>query len=282
MKKIAILLLASACFAAEGQVQIPAASPSGSVFTVVGLTDINVTYSRPRMRGRKIFGSDEMSLVPFGRMWRTGANKGTLIKFSDDVKVEGIDVPGGEYLIFSWPGTTEWTIALYGDTSLGGDVQNYDKTKEVANFNVKPGKLTERVETLTINIGDIADDSKSAKVEIAWENTSVKFTVGVEYEAKVMESIEASTRVNPGNYFQAALYYLENGKDLKQALEWITKAEEGIPDAYWLQYQKARIQQALGDKAGARATANASLENAKEADNRDYQKMNETLISSLK
>ena len=147
---------------------------------------------------------------------------------------------------------------------------------------MKPGKLTERVETLTINIGDIADDSKSAKVEIAWENTSVKFTVGVEYEAKVMESIEASTRVNPGDYFQAALYYLENGKDLKQALEWITKAEEGIPDAYWLQYQKARIQQALGDKAGALATANASLENAKKADNRDYQKMNETLISSLK
>lgn len=282
MKRIAILLLTAVSVIAEAQVTTPAASPAGSVSTVVGLTDINIEYSRPRMRGRKIFGADASALVPYGRMWRTGANNGTVISFSDDVKIQGIDVPRGEYLIFSWPGATEWTIALYKDTSLGGDLQNYDKSKEAANFKVKPAKLTEKVETLTINIADISDDSKSANVEIAWENTSVKFSVGVDYEQKVMESIEASTRVNPGNYFQAAVYYLESGKDLKQALEWINKAEEGIPDAYWLQYQKARIQKALGDKAGALTSANASLENARKADNLDYQKMNQTLISELK
>lgn len=282
MKRIAILLLTAVSVIAEAQVTTPAASPAGSVSTVVGLTDINIEYSRPRMRGRKIFGADASALVPYGRMWRTGANNGTVISFSDDVKIQGIDVPSGEYLIFSWPGATEWTIALYKDTSLGGDLQNYDKSKEAANFKVKPAKLTEKVETLTINIADISDDSKSANVEIAWENTSVKFSVGVDYEQKVMESIRASTRVNPGNYFQAAVYYLESGKDLKQALEWINKAEEGIPDAYWLQYQKARIQKALGDKAGALTSANASLENARKADNLDYQKMNQTLISELK
>lgn len=282
MKRIAILLLTAVNVIAEAQVRTPAASPAASVATVVGLTDVKVQYARPQMRGRKIFGADATALVPYGRMWRTGANNGTIISFSDEVKVEGISIPAGEYLIFSWPGATEWTISLYNDTSLGGNTQAYDKTKEAANFKVKPAKLTESVETLTINIADISDDSKAANVEIAWENTSVKFSVAVEYEQKVMESIQSSTRVNPGNYFQAAVYYLENGKDLKQALEWITKAEEGIPDAYWLQYQKARIQKALGDKAGALTTATASLENATKADNLDYQKMNQALISELR
>lgn len=282
MKRIAILLLTVVSVVSEAQVQTPAASPAGTVSTVVGLTDVKVEYSRPRMRGRKIFGADQSFLVPYGRLWRTGANEGTVISFSDDVKVEGISVPKGEYLIFTWPGATEWTVSLYKDVALGGNVQNYDKSNEAANFKVKPAKLAEKVETLTINIGDISDDSRQAKVEIAWENTSVKFSVEVDYEAKVMESIQANTRVNPGNYFQAAVYYLENGKDLKQAMEWITKAEEGIPNAFWLQYQKARIQKALGDKAGALATANTSLKNAREADNLDYQKMNEELISSLK
>lgn len=282
MKRIAILLLAVTTVVAEAQVQTPAASPAGSVTTVVGLTDVRIDYSRPRMRGRKIFGATQSVLVPYGRLWRTGANEGTMITFSDDVKVEGIAVPKGKYQILSWPGESEWTIALYKDTSLGGNLQAYDKSKEAASFKVKPAKLTEKVETLTLNIGDISDDSKTAKVEIAWENTSVKFSIGVEYEDKVMQSIQASTQVNPGNYFQAAVYYLENGKDLKQAMEWITLAEERMPNAYWLQYQKARIQKALGDKAGALATANASLKNAKEADNLDYQKMNQELISSLK
>jgi tetratricopeptide (TPR) repeat protein len=147
---------------------------------------------------------------------------------------------------------------------------------------VKPEKLTEKVETFTINIGDISDDSKSAKVQIAWENTSVKFTVGVDYDAKVMKSIEQFTNVNPNNYFQAAVYYLENGKDLNKALEWITKAADSNKDAFWIHYQKARIQKALGDKKGALASSQASMEAAKKASNRDYQMMNEELQKSLK
>lgn len=282
MKRIATLLLAAATFSAQAQVQIPAASPAGSVSTTVGLTDIKIDYARPQMRGRKIFGPDQSALVPYGRMWRTGANNGTVISFSDDVKVEGVSIPRGEYLIFTWPGANEWTVSLYKDVSLGGNLQAYDKSKEAANFKVTPMKLAEKVQTLTINIGDISDDATMAKVEIAWENTSVKFSVTVEYDEKVMESIQAHTRVNPGNYFQAAVYYLENGKDLNQALEWITLAEKDIPDAYWLQYQKARIQQALGDKTGALASASASLENAKKADDLSYQKMNQALIAALK
>lgn len=267
---------------AEAQVQTPSASPAGSVSTTVGLTDIKIDYSRPRAKGRKIFGTDAAALVPYGKIWRTGANNGTTISFSDDVKVEGIAVPKGEYLVLTWPGATEWTIALYKDVALGGNLGKYDPAKDAANFKVKAEKLTEKVETFTFAISDISDDSKSAKVQLAWENTSVKFSVTTDFDAKVMKSIEENTVVNPYNYFQAAVYYLENGKDLKQALEWVNKAAEGMKSPFWVLHQKAKIQKALGDKAGALATANASLEASKKAENRDYQAMNETLIKSLK
>ncbi|MBL7857531.1 MAG: DUF2911 domain-containing protein [Cyclobacteriaceae bacterium] len=281
-KTLFVAALAFLCIAATAQVQTPSASPAGSVSTTVGLTDVKIDYFRPRVKGRKIFGAEPSVLIPYGQIWRTGANSGTKISFSDDVVVEGIAVPKGEYLIFSWPGATEWTISLYKDTSLGGNTGGYDKTKEAANFKVKSEKLTEKVETLTFNIGDISDDSKSAKVQMAWENTSVKFSFKADYDAKVMKSIEANTQVNPNNYFSAAVYYLENGKDLKQALEWVNKAVDANPTAFWILYQKARIQKGLGDKAGALATANASLAASKEAKNRDYQMMNEELIKSLK
>ncbi len=281
MKNTLTILLATLCFVASAQVQTPAPSPTASVSTVVGLTDVKIDYSRPRSKGRKIFGEGADFLLPYGAIWRTGANSGTKITFGDDVKVEGVAVPKGEYLIFSWPGASEWTVSLYKDVAIGGNTDGYDKAKEAANFKVKSEKLTEKVETFTINISDIADDSKSAKVQLAWENTSVKFTIGVDYDAKVMKSIEASTKISPNNYLNAAVYYLENGKDIKQALEWANKAVESNP-AFWVLYQKARIQKAAGDKAGAMATSTASLAEAKKANNRDYQKMNEELQKSLK
>lgn len=285
MKKTLLVAgLAIVSMFVQAQVITPSASPAASVSTTVGLTDVKIDYFRPKAKGRKIFGEGSTgALVPFGSIWRTGANNGTKITFSDDVKVEGISVPKGEYLIFSWPGATEWTISLYKDVTLGGNTGGYDKSKEAANFKVKSEKITEKVETFTINITDITDDNKNAKVQIAWENTSVKFSITVDYDAKVMKSIEANTKVNANNYFQAAVYYLENGKDLKQALEWVNKAVEGAnPAPFWMLHQKAKIQKALGDKNGAIATANASLEGAKKANNRDYQMMNEELIKSLK
>jgi hypothetical protein len=283
MKKslwLVVLLIAS--FAAEAQVRTPAPSPAGSVTATVGLTDIKITYFRPSTKGRIIFGNDPAALVPFGKIWRTGANSGTKISFSEDVTVEGIAVPKGEYLLLTWPGATEWTIALSKDVSLGGNTAKYDATKDVANFKVKAEKLAEKMETLTFNIGDIAPDSKSAKIQLAWENTSVKFTVATDYDAAVVKSIEQFTKVDPYNYFQAAVYYLETGKDLKQALEWVNKAAEGMGSPFWVLHQKAKIQKALGDNKGALATANTSLESAKKEGNRDYQMMNEALIKSLK
>lgn len=283
MKNALLIVLLAVGLVANGQIQTPQPSAAASVSTTVGLTDVKIDYSRPSAKGRRIFGDAATVVVPYGKLWRTGANAGTKITFSDDVNVEGIAVPKGEYLIFSWPGATEWTVSLYKDIKLGGNTDGYDKAQEAANFKVKSEKLTEKVETFTINIGDIAADSKSAKVQIAWENTSVKFTIVADFDAKVMKSIEANTKVNPNNYYNAAVYYLENGKDLKQALEWMNKALEGNANPqFWQLYQKARIQKGLGDKTGALATSKASWEGAKAANNRDYQMMNEELQKSLK
>ena len=284
-KSLLIVSLAILTFVAEAQIQTPQASPPGSVSTTVGLTDVKIDYFRPRVKGRKIFTNDASALVPYGKIWRTGANSGTKITFSTDVKVEGTAVPKGEYLILTWPGADEWTVSIYKDISLGGNTDGYDASKDAVKFKVKPQKLSDKVETLTFNIGDISDDSKTAKVQLAWENTSVKFSISVDYDAQVMKSIEtatASANADPNTLFQAAVYYLENGKDLKKAKEWVTKAADANPNAFWVLHQKAKIEKALGDKTAATASANASLKAAKNANNRDYQVMNEELLKSLK
>jgi hypothetical protein len=278
MKNVLVVLFVLAGLVAEAQVLSPSPSPAATVSTVVGLSDVKVEYSRPKAKGRKIFGE----LVPFGQVWRTAANNGSKVTFGDDVKFGGMDVPKGTYLLLTIPGATEWSVILYKDVAIGGDMSVYDKTKDQARVTVKPEKLTEKVETFTIEISDLAENSKTANLQIMWENTSVKVPIAVDFDAKVMKSIEASTKVNPNNQFQAAVYYFENGKDIKQAYEWITAATAASPNAYWMSYQKARIQKAMGDKKGAMDSATASKAAAEKEKNFDYVKMNDDLMKSMK
>src|SRR6478736_2520893 len=279
MKKLLFILAVIASFSAQAQITTPAASPAASVSSVVGLTDIKIDYSRPRARGRKIFGAGTGFLVPYGAIWRTGANNGTKITFTDDITVEGLKVPKGSYLIYTWPGATEWTISLYKDLTLGGSTADYKKENELLNFKVKSEQLTKAFDTFTVNVDDIAADNKTAKISIAWENTIVRFTVGVDFDTRVMQAIEASTKVSPDNYYAAAVYYLDNGKDLKQAMEWMNKAN---PTQFFQLYQKARLQKAVGDNAGALATSKLSFEESVKTKNTDYQKLNEELQKTLK
>ncbi len=282
MKTLLSIALIITGFATLAQVRTPSASPGGSVSTVVGLTEVKIDYSRPRIKGRKIFGEGAGFVTPYGSIWRTGANNGSKITFADDVTVEGIKVPAGSYMIYTWPGASEWTISLYKDLELGGNTSGYDKSKEAANFKVKSEKLAEKIETLTFAIGDIADDSKTAKVQLAWENTSVKFTIGVDFDAKVMESIKNTTGQSGGAFYQAATYYFENGKDNKQALDWATIATTANKDAYWAWLLKAKIQKALGDKKGAMESSVASRAAAEKDGNKDYVRMNDDLQKSIK
>jgi hypothetical protein len=283
MKKMLTFLLLVVFAAAEAQIQTPAASPAASVSTTVGLTDVKINYARPKMKGRKIFGEGGDFLVPYGQLWRTGANAGTVISFGDEVTVGGKKLAKGDYLLLTIPGANEWTVILYSDPSIGGNTAAYDQSKDAVRVTVKPAKLAERVETFTVNIADISDDNTKANIEIAWENTSVKFGITVDYDTKVMKAIEAGTRVSPGNYIAAANYYFETGKDLKKALEWITLGiENGNRDAFWNIHTKAKIQHALGDYAGALATAQQSLDKAKAASSDfGYIKLNEDLMAKI-
>jgi len=266
----------------QAQVQTPAASTAGAVSTVVGLTDISVEYSRPKVKGRKIFGTGPEYLEQFGKIWRTGANSGTTITFSDDVKFGGSDVPKGKYLVLTIPGATEWTVILYKDVAMGGNVDAYDQTKDQARAVVKSAKLTEKVETFTVQVSDLSEDNKTANLHLSWDNVSVKVPIVVDFDTKVMKSIEANTKVNPNNLYNAASYYLDNGKDLKMALEWVTAAVAARPDAYWMSHTKAKIQKALGDKKGAMESATASKAAAEKGKNDAYVKMNNELMAGLK
>ncbi len=272
------MLFALVGLVAEAQVVSPAPSPAATVSTVVGLTDVKVEYSRPKAKGRKIFGE----LVPFGQVWRTAANNGSRVTFGDDVNVGGTNVPKGTYLLLTIPGATEWTVILYKDVSIGGDMSAYDKSKDAARVTVKADKLTEKVETFTIEISDLSENSKTANLQIMWENTSVKMPITVDFDSKVMKSIEASTKVNPNNLFQAGVYYFESGKDINQAYKWVSEAATANPNAYWIWYQKARIQKAMGDKKGAMESATASKAAAEKEKNMDYVKLNVDLMSGLK
>ncbi len=285
MKKLILCSLAwLAVQTAEAQIQTPVTSPQGSVSSNVGLTEIKITYARPKAKGRKIFGSGSEFVVPFGQLWRTGANRGTVISFSDDVTVQGTAVKKGEYLLLTTPNADSWSVVLYSDPSIGGNIEKYDASKEAVKLNVKPEKQTEKVETFTMLISDLSEDHSTANIQLLWENTSVKFGVKVDFDERVMKDIEAKTKVSPGNYITAANYYFDNGKDLKQALEWMDMGiNAGNKEAFWNIHTKAKIQKALGDKKGAIATAQQSLDLAKKAPSDfGYIKLNEDLIKSMK
>lgn len=282
MKRVLILLLVAVSLAAQAQVVTPAPSPAATVSTVVGLTEVKVEYSRPKMKGRKIFGTGADFVTPYGQVWRTGANAGTIVSFADDVKFGGTDVPKGKYLLLTIPGAAEWTVILYKDIALGGNTSAYDQKNDQARAVVKSETLAQNIEAFTIEISDLSADSKSANLQIMWEKTSVKVPIGVDFDKKVMSSIEANTKVSPNNLYAAATYYFENGKDIKQALEWITTAAAARPDAYWVMHTKAKIQQALGDKKGAMESAMASKAAAEKGKDGAYVRMNDELIKALK
>jgi len=178
------------------QLKVPAPSPLQTVKQNFALGDVTIEYSRPSVKGRVIFGD----VVPFGKIWRTGANATTKITFSDDVKLEGNDVKAGTYGLYTVPNKDSWDIMLYKDLTLGGDVAEYKQENEVLRFKVKPTVLNGKVETLTINLGDIT--STTANIELLWENTLVNIKLTTDIDAKVMKSIETAVGKDNRPYFK--------------------------------------------------------------------------------
>ena len=283
--KLTLVALALIAFGtSNAQINLPAPSPAGSVMSKVGLADVQEDYSRPKMKGRKIFGEGSDFLLPFGQIWRTGANSGTIVTTSADLSVAGNTLPAGEYMLITIPGAESWTVIFYKDKSIGGNMSNYKQENDQLRVTVKSSKLTEADEALTFNISDLSADGKSGSIELAWENTAVKVPMTHEFDAIVMKEIAAGTKVNVGNYLAAANYYYATDRDLDQAIQWMDLYLADNGNQFWNVHLKAEIQAKNGDKKGAKATAEKSLELAKNAEGGDfgYIKRNEDLIASLK
>jgi hypothetical protein len=263
-------------FTTQAQIATPQPSPAATVTQKVGLTDVTISYSRPSMRGRKIFGTT----LPYGEMWRTGANAATTFKFSDEVTIEGKKIPAGTYSVFSIPGQNEWTVML--NKNEKASTSDYSQAEDVARFMVKPKKTAATYETFTIDLSDLTNTT--AMINLKWEDTKIALKMETEVDSKVMAQIKETLAAKPDDpmaNFQAAVYYMDNGKDLKQAMEWMNKSTAKDPQ-FWQLHQKAKLQAMMKDKKGAIETANKSIELAKKAKNNEYVRMNEKLIAELK
>jgi hypothetical protein len=265
MKKIRLLFLMSAVLFSFNHVTaqslpIPAPSPKQTVTQQFATANIELEYSRPGVKGRKAFGD----VVPFGKLWRTGANSATTISFGDDFFVNGVKVAKGKYGLLTIPGETEWTIIITKDLTV---------TSATAS-------LFYTVETFTIDINNIKPTE--ADVILRWDRTEVSFKVKAEIDEKIMTAIDKEMAADKRPYFAAANYYYENGKDLNKALEWANIAIASRPEAFWMTHTKAKILNKLKDYNGAIAAAELSMAKAKESSSDDYVKMNEKLIAEIK
>jgi len=264
------------------KLDLPQASPSATLKQRVGYTDIQIEYSRPGVKGRNVFGD----LEPYGVVWRSGANSATKITFSTDVDFGGSQVKAGTYALFSIPGESEWTVILNNVPGQWGSY-SYDAKNDVARVKTTAIKLNHPVETFTIDINDIRDDS--ATLNLVWQNTLVPVKLGfdtVSVAQKHIEEAMASTdKIPPMAYFSSALFYLEHNLDLDKAADWIGKAIAAQPDSFFMYYHQARILAKKGDKAGAIAAAKKSIEKAAGSNNPtakdEYTRLNQKLISTL-
>lgn len=271
MKKLSLFVFALALtFSVRAQIDTPAPSPAAKIEQKVGLTDVTVDYSRPSMRGRTIFGD----LVPYDKLWRTGANGYTLISFSDDVKIDGQDVKAGTYSVFTKPGKESWEVFFYTDTQGGGTPAEWDNAKVVAKTTAKVWPMEMPVETFTITIDDLHNGG--ATLGMLWEKAYVGVKFEVPTDEAVMKNIDQALGGPSANdYYAASVYYLEQGKDISKAKEWMDKSMAMTKEPrFWQLRQQSLIYAKAGDTKEAIATAKKSLEAAKAAGNDDYVKMN--------
>lgn len=274
---MALMLTASI----NAQVTTPAPSPAASMTQVVGLTDVSLEYSRPAMRGRTIMGE----LVPYGKVWRTGANARTKITFGDDVKVGGTTLKAGTYAIFTIPQADKWEVIFYTEYAGGGAPQELDDTKVAARVMADVVPMPMDIDSFTISFDDLTADS--AVIGLMWERAYV----GVKFEVPTAEKASASiekTMAGPGanDYYASAVYYLESGKELGKAQKWMDKAiamrKAAAKDGnapFWMWRQKSLLHAKMGDKKGAIKAAKQSLELAEKAKNMDYVAMNKKSLA---
>lgn len=276
MKKILIALaIILAPFATEAQIKTPQASPKGYIKQTVGLTDVEVTYSRPGARGRAVFGN----LVPFGKLWRTGANENTIINFGDDVVIDGKTLKKGKYAIYTIPKIESWEVIFYLSTDNWGLPENWNDAYVALRTTVKEDALPTPLETFTIGINGL--DPNFGYLDMAWENSHVALKFEVPTAKIATASIEKTLNGPSANdYFAAATYLFQSNGNIETARTYVDKSLDlSTEKPYFILRLKAQIQAKQGDKKGAVETAKASLAAAEAANNQDYVKLNKDSIA---
>ena len=277
MKKILLSTLLIGCLTAAiaQPIKTPAPSTTQNVKQEFGLSTIELSYSRPNMKGRKIFGD----LVPYNAVWRTGANGATTLTFGDEVTIGGTKIPAGKYGLLTIPGASEWTVIITKQTDVTSPAA-YKQDQDVVRVKVAPIELPMTIESFTMMFQDVA--ANSINLGMMWDRTYVAIPITTDVESKVMAQINDAMNKDNKPYFQSAMYYMETGKDLNKANEWLDKAIAQNPSAFWIHYQKANCLAKLGKKSEAMAASNKSLELAKAAKNDDYVALNNKLQATLK
>jgi tetratricopeptide (TPR) repeat protein len=278
MKKIiiSITLLFSIC--GYSQIQFPKASPQGKIEQRIGVTDITVSYSRPSINGRVIFGN----VVPVDKIWRTGANENTIIKTSDDLIFGKDTLKRGVYSIYSKPSKETWELYFYNDTLNWGEPRNWDDSKVALKTQSNVKLLNDSYEFFTIDLQQL--NVNNGQLVLAWEKTKVIFPFQVNTRKKVTKSIDKlMAGPTAGEYFNAGSYYFKEKIDLKKALEWVSKAiDMQGEDAYWMLRTKSLILAELGDFKGAIETAKKALIASEKAKNQANIDMNKASIEEWK
>jgi Protein of unknown function (DUF2911) len=274
-RSLLTIALAVTYLFSTAQVKMPQPSPVQTVKQDFGMGNIELSYSRPSAKDRKVFGD----LVPFNKLWRTGANGATIIKFNDPVEIKGKKVDTGSYALYTIPGADKWEIILNKGVKNWG-IDGYNEAEDVVRISVEPSKATNMTETFTMQFTDLKPESLS--LQILWDKTLVNIPITTNIKDRLRTQIESALQSDKKPYWQAAQFYNEYDKNSAKALDNTTKAIEQNPKAFWMWLYKAKIQKEMGDKAGAMVSAKKSLELATEQKNDDYIKMNEELIKKLK
>ncbi|RZK57045.1 MAG: DUF2911 domain-containing protein [Pedobacter sp.] len=259
----------------NAQVKLPSPSSTQTIIQEFGLGKITLVYARPNVKGRKMFGGME----PMDKVWRTGANANTVITFTEAVKIEGQDLPAGEYSLFSIPSKSEWTIIFSKNAKQWG-AYTYDQKDDALRVKVKPTATKQLTETFTMQFANVTESK--ATLNLAWENTAVAVNLTTDVDTKAMANIAEAMKGEKKPYMQSAIYYFTNGKDLKTALNWMLEADKAEPKMPWTKLWLGKMQLKSGDKAAAAESAKAGLALATTMKNDEYIRLNTQLLAETK
>ncbi|MCW3465595.1 DUF2911 domain-containing protein [Chitinophaga nivalis] len=270
----AMLLMYAGTTLAQG-IKLPAPSPGQTIKQDFALSNVEVSYSRPVKKGRVVMGD----LVPYNKVWRTGANNATTITFGEDVTFGGVAVKAGKYGLLTIPGAKQWTVILTSSLDVTSPAA-YKQENDVARVTVTPVSLSSAQESFSIAFENVSGDAMT--LAISWDKTKVPVAIKADINDKIIANITTAMQSEKKPYFQAAVYYFENNLDLKKATEWIDQAAAQSPEAFWVMYQKARIHAKAKDVKVAKEAAQKSIELAQAAKNDDYVALNKKLLATLK